>query len=77
MFGGIAADVFNQGQPEILDEPMADPRYDERLHVFTGIKPESMMIVPMKDSDSSHKTIGVIMVFNKLRGAKFIADDQS
>jgi hypothetical protein len=75
MSNGVLGNVFNTGRSEILDEPLEDSRYDERIHLYGGIKPESMIAVQIRDQIPNAKSIGVLMAINKAKGAKFIADD--
>jgi class 3 adenylate cyclase/putative methionine-R-sulfoxide reductase with GAF domain len=65
---GIAGLVVQTGQPEILNEPQADPRFVQP----TGFV-RSLLCVPMK---AQEKVLGVINVSNKLSGEMFTAADE-
>ena len=69
---GIAGAVFQSGEPLIIDEPYADPRFNSSVDERTGYRTESIICVPVRTM--SDEVIGVMQNLNK-RGEKFNDDD--
>jgi class 3 adenylate cyclase len=65
---GIAGRVVQTGQPEIVNDPQADPQF---VHRTGSIR--TLLCVPLKTND---KILGVINVSNKLSGEMFTAGDE-
>ncbi len=71
---GIAGAVFQSGEPLIIDDPYADPRFNSSVDERTGYRTESIICVPVRTM--SDEVIGVMQNLNK-RGEKFNEDDLS
>ena len=71
---GIAGAVFQAGEPLIIDDPYADPRFNSSVDERTGYRTESIICVPVRTM--SDEVIGVMQNLNK-RGEKFNDDDLS
>ena len=69
---GIAGAVFQSGEPLIIDDPYADPRFNSSVDERTGYRTESIICVPVRTM--SDEVIGVMQNLNK-RGEKFNDDD--
>ena len=69
---GIAGAVFQAGEPLIIDDPYADPRFNSSVDERTGYRTESIICVPVRTM--SDEVIGVMQNLNK-RGEKFNDDD--
>lgn len=62
---GIAGAVFASGQPEIVHDAYADPRFDASVDRFTGYHTRSLVCAPLRRDDGA--VIGTIEVLNKRR----------
>jgi signal transduction histidine kinase len=77
---GIAGEVFQSGQPIILNDAMRDPRAE---HDHVGLlNARNMMTIPLvvekRDAENrvtERATIGVLNVYNKRFGNEFISED--
>ena len=69
---GLAGAVFTSSQPEIVNEPYADPRFNAEVDIQTGFQTRNVLSVPIVHKG---KTTGVAQVLNK-RHADFDHDDQ-
>lgn len=62
---GIAGWVVRTGQPALVNDVRADPRWYSQPDTVTGFTTRSILALPLKARD---KTIGVIELINKLQG---------
>jgi GAF domain-containing protein len=65
---GIAGYVFSTGQPIIVSDVAADPRFGRAAAETTGYVPRSILAVPLLDDDGS---IGVLEVLDRRGDAGF------
>ncbi len=68
---GIAGWVAQNGEPVIVNDAGADPRFSQKADLRSGFVTKSIICVPVK---SKEKTIGVLQGINKNEGI-FTADD--
>ncbi|MBD2846095.1 SpoIIE family protein phosphatase [Paenibacillus sp. IB182496] len=71
---GIAGRVAESGQPVILNDPAADPRWSSRVASKTGVQTRNLLCVPIY---SQNRVIGVLQVLNKRGSHPFSAADQA
>ena len=71
---GIAGAVFTTGRVENIDDPYADPRFDQAVDRRTGFKTSSILCAPITNKAGGR--IGVTQVLNK-RGGAFTAKDEA
>src|SRR5438105_11618912 len=64
---GLAGTVAASGEPVILHDAYADPRFDPSLDQKTGYRTRSMLCVPIHNRE--HKIVGVLQLLNKTTGA--------
>ncbi len=69
---GIAGWVARNGQPVIVNDARADPRFSHRVDVRTGFLTQSIAAVPLKIKG---RVIGVLEVLNKYSGTGFNQED--
>jgi sigma-B regulation protein RsbU (phosphoserine phosphatase) len=69
---GIAGSVANSGKAEILDDPYADHRFDQRVDELTGYRTRSLLTVPVRDRED--RLIAVLQLLNH-RGGGFSEED--
>lgn len=69
---GIVGAVAKSGQPLLIEDAYADPRFDRSNDARTGFRTRSLLTVPML---SKGVTIGVVQVVNKRDAAAFTEDD--
>lgn len=62
---GIAGWVLQNGQPTILNDVAADPRFYGAIDETSGFQTRSMLAVPLR---IRHRSIGVIEIINKRSG---------
>ena len=65
---GIAGYVFTTGQPLVVSDVSADPRFDRSAAEGTGYVPRSILAVPLVDDGG---TIGVLEVLDRRGDAGF------
>jgi diguanylate cyclase (GGDEF)-like protein len=58
---GLAGWVARHGQPLIVPDVKADPRFSSRLDELTQLKTQSVICVPLR---SKHRVLGVIQLVN-------------
>jgi adenylate cyclase len=63
---GVAGAVFQSGEPLIIHDPYADPRFNKRIDEYTGYRTRNIVCVPVKTVHG--ETIGVVQALNKRRG---------
>ena len=63
---GIAGAVFQSGQALIIDDPYADPRFNQHVDEKTGYQTKNIVAVPVTTLKS--EIIGVLQVLNKKKG---------
>ena len=68
MGSGIAGHVAQSGQPEIVNDAQADPRWRRDVDKDTGMATRSILCVPMMSRD---RVIGVIEAINHRDGTPF------
>ncbi len=65
---GIAGAVFASGQPLLIPDAYADPRFNTRVDEETGFRTRDLLCVPLKHVRAGHaETVGVAQVLNKRR----------
>ncbi len=64
---GLAGTVAATGEPVILHDTYADPRFDRSLDQKTGYRTRSMLCVPIRNRGK--KIVGVLQLLNKTTGA--------
>jgi sigma-B regulation protein RsbU (phosphoserine phosphatase) len=64
---GLAGTVAATGEPVILHDAYADPRFDRSLDQKTGYHTRSMLCVPIRNRQQ--KIVGVLQLLNKTTGA--------
>jgi sigma-B regulation protein RsbU (phosphoserine phosphatase) len=64
---GLAGTVAATGEPVILHDAYADPRFDRSQDQKTGYHTRSMLCVPIRNREQ--KTVGVLQLLNKTTGA--------
>lgn len=69
---GIAGAVFTSGQPLIIPDAYADPRFDKEIDKETGYRTRNILCAPIKGRNNT--TIGVVQILNKKAG-EFTSDD--
>ncbi len=69
---GLAGTVAATGEPVILHDTYADPRFDRSLDQKTGYRTRSMLCVPIRNRE--RKIVGVLQLLNKTNGAFGAAD---
>lgn len=72
---GIAGMVAQTGRPIRLSDAYADERFERQWDALTGYRTTSMLAAPLKNHLG--RTIGVIQVLNKVRGAEFTVEDEA
>ncbi len=63
---GIAGFVARSGEPEIINDPYSDDRFDQNVDKQTGYHTKSIIALPIRNSDGD--IIGVFQAVNKLTG---------
>ncbi|MCG8617638.1 MAG: HD domain-containing protein [Desulfobacterales bacterium] len=63
---GIAGHVARWGEPEIINDPYGDERFDQQVDKQTGRMTRNILALPVRDS--SGDIIGVFQAVNKIRG---------
>jgi len=63
---GLAGTVAATGEPVILHDAYADPRFDRSLDQKTGYRTRSMLCVPIRNRQQ--KIVGVLQLLNKTTG---------
>ena len=63
---GIAGHVARSGEPEIINDPYADDRFDQNVDKQTGYRTRNIVALPIKNSDG--EIIGVFQAVNKVTG---------
>lgn len=69
---GIAGTVVATGEPIILHDAYADPRFDRSADEKTGYRTRSMLCVPIRNRD--RRIVGALQLLNKTDGAFGTAD---
>ncbi len=69
---GIAGTVVATGEPIILHDAYADPRFDRTADEKTGYRTKSMLCVPIRNRD--RKIVGALQLLNKTNGGFGTAD---
>jgi GAF domain-containing protein len=69
---GIAGWVLVTGQPLVLDDVAADPRFAAQVAESTGYVPKSIMAVPLL---SGERTLGVLEVLDRPSGERFTMEE--
>jgi len=66
---GIAGAVFRSGESLIVDDPYADPRFNQDVDLQTGFRTRNLVCVPLRHSrDGSPRVVGAVQVLNKKQG---------
>ena len=69
---GVAGLVAVSGQPMAVSDAQSDPRSDKGIPERTGLKPQSILCMPLLYGD---RTIGVLELLDKEGATSFSADD--
>jgi adenylate cyclase len=69
---GIVGAVAASGEAEILDDPYADPRFDQRFDRATGYRTQSLLTVPIRNREGV--LAAVLQLLNRRAGV-FSTDD--
>ena len=69
---GLAGSVAATGEPVILHDAYADPRFDSSTDLRSGYRTRSMLCVPIRIRGG--KTVGVLQLLNKMKGSFGEAD---
>jgi diguanylate cyclase (GGDEF)-like protein len=69
---GIAGWVAREGQPLVVSEVQADPRFSPRFDLAAGFQTKAVLAVPLRFKG---RTLGVIEVINGNEGQGFSDDD--
>ncbi len=69
---GIAGWIAENGQAVLVEDVRGDPRFSDKYDMLTGFRTESIIGVPLKESD---KVIGVIELINRLNHEPFTPAD--
>ncbi len=64
---GLAGTVAATGEPEILHDAYADPRFDRSTDQATGFRTRSMLCVPIRNRE--RRVVGVLQLLNKEIGS--------
>lgn len=72
MGDGVAGWVAQTGQPVIVPEAEADPRFDPEVDAKSGFHTRSLLSAPLKHQD---RLLGVIQVLNKRPPLEFDQED--
>jgi len=70
---GIASDVLEKQQPEIINDVPSDHRYYPEIDSLTGFKTRNMIAIPLI---AGEEKIAVLEILNKADEASFTIDDQ-
>lgn len=63
---GIAGAIFHSKEPEIIDDPYSDPRFNKEVDKNTGFKTRNILCVPIRTFTS--EVIGVVQLINSAYG---------
>lgn len=69
---GVAGWIAEHGEPVIVEDVAADPRFDPSMDQTSGFKTKSIIGVPLK---TRTRVFGVIELINRLNGEPFTAFD--
>ena len=70
---GIASDVLDKQQPEIVNDVSNDPRYYSKIDSLSGFETRNMIAIPLI---AGEEKIAVLEILNKADEASFTIDDQ-
>ena len=70
---GIAGQVYETGEPILIEDAYRDQRFNQDFDRMTGYHTRSILCVPLKIQD---RVIGVSQVINKLDGSPFNVEDE-
>jgi len=70
---GIVGEVIQSGEPDRVDDPYNDARFDKSVDESTGYTTRNLLCYPMRDVDG--ELIGAFEVINKTDGS-FTSDDE-
>jgi signal transduction histidine kinase len=70
--GSIAGATFSSGEPQVVHDVPADPRYYKEVERLVGLEASSLLAVPLQFRD---RRIGVLESENKRDGRRFDQDD--
>jgi len=70
---GIAGQVYETGEPTLIEDAYRDQRFNQDFDRMTGYHTRSILCVPLKIQD---RVIGVSQVINKLDGSPFNIEDE-
>jgi phosphoserine phosphatase RsbU/P len=70
---GIAGQVYEAGEPILIEDAYRDPRFNQDFDRMTGYHTRSILCVPLKIKD---RVIGVSQIINRLDGSPFNSEDE-
>jgi adenylate cyclase len=66
---GIVGAVFKSGESLIVDDPYADPRFNQEIDHQTGFRTRNLVCVPLRHaSEGESRIVGAVQVLNKREG---------
>jgi putative methionine-R-sulfoxide reductase with GAF domain len=69
---GVAGSVVSTGEPMLVTDCRATPRFARRIAASTGYVPNTMLVVPLKRGG---ETLGVLALLDRRDGAAYGSDD--
>ena len=69
---GLAGSVASTGEPVLVADCRASPRFARRIAANTGYVPNTMLIVPLRRGD---ETLGVLSLLDRRDGGAYGSDD--
>jgi sigma-B regulation protein RsbU (phosphoserine phosphatase) len=70
---GIAGNVYDTGEPLLIENAYEDPRFNREVDRLTGYRTQTILCVPLKIKE---RVIGVSQAINKLDGSNFNEEDK-
>lgn len=66
---GIVGAVFRSGEPLVVDDPYADPRFNQEIDLQTGFRTRNLVCVPLRHArEGETRVVGAVQVLNKREG---------
>ena len=66
---GIVGAVFRSGEPLVVDDPYADPRFNQAIDLQTGFRTRNLVCVPLRYArEGESRIVGAVQVLNKREG---------
>ncbi|MCG8636017.1 MAG: HD domain-containing protein [Desulfobacterales bacterium] len=70
---GIAGHVALSGEPEIINAPYEDPRFDGEVDIIMGYRTRNLLAIPIQNSEG--QIIGVFQAVNKGTGESMFTQE--